>query len=1121
MKLPESFEVNNSRNLNDDPQFFAGFLVQARHNLFLINNHIVDELNKSRISQKKINLIENDENILASFWIDDKMEIDWIVAMEKSCYFLPLMRNYDEDRNPKIVESGAANRSKFSRELVSRELRSLLKTLNLERNYYSHNISGQNSSISDEVKALLKRLYSNAITLTRLRFQDVFEDAEYGLAISQEDKLFDENELTAKGLAFFTCLFLQRDTATFFLSNITGLKNTTRKEYLITRLVFMAYCVKLPQNKFKSQDLQQSLALDILNYLRRAPQQLYRNVSDDKKEVFHPELTQDSIENILENSVSPEELISHDDVTSRLTRLVRNDRDDKQDQLFLSFLSENKDVFEGIHFQVHLGKVILDSYSKTIGSEKFSRNIIDDLYAFDRISNLEKLDYSESITKPLILEKINGLEEFHQFRPKFATTNNKITLSVLPNQLYPRLKTENGKSKVLQPYHPKMASISLKLLPKVTLLELLQPGSAVDQIKGFINHIRPRFYDPSFIDKVKKQLDEFRPINRKTQNTKSNATNFYNGAYTDDEYQEIQHRKDQLENILQGYDIEPKWCPKVLLDYWMNAQPAKSYFKFKSLIKDQIDDCKLRLKHVEKYENDNSHRLIKVGEMASFLAQDINDMVCDLNVKSKITSFYSREIQRCLALLPAPGSKETLKAIFKDLKLYESGGHPFLAEVNFESCRYTIDFYREYLTSKGYRMVKTGKRKMPRNVSYLTKTFYHQERHKGKLTTEIRPKDFSKVPYAWKKLLNEKKYDRAYIEKWIQNNKEQKVSTIAPIPLTLFDDKLRQVLKSNIKTATSENKINKLYKSWWLETRKDQFQNFYDFERSYEVAGESISFEPDSKERYADYFKSHIAAILKNYRKDKPHKKVNRGSITKVLNRMIGATEKELRKQKEIDSILFFAFIHLWEVKEGFDPKLGSLEDLLNERNKIELSCPAMSSYDHLGKKLPESAPRINVKRKIVAFAKAKNKNLIYRYTGDRRLPEFFRFYEEDEIIQLDDIRNIFAKYNKYRPYLFDLFFQLEKAMLEKHLIDIEKYEDDFVPFKEYTKRLTEMGLIKKEDQNVLNRIRNATAHCQFFHPANLEFWGIDRDISTVLDQTLTKTRKKIVQDILPQILKL
>ena len=59
------------RTLENDPQYFGGYLNMARHNVYLINNHIAKKI---ETKTNRINKLHEEANIKTCFFIDDNFK---------------------------------------------------------------------------------------------------------------------------------------------------------------------------------------------------------------------------------------------------------------------------------------------------------------------------------------------------------------------------------------------------------------------------------------------------------------------------------------------------------------------------------------------------------------------------------------------------------------------------------------------------------------------------------------------------------------------------------------------------------------------------------------------------------------------------------------------------------------------------------------------------------------------------------------------------------------------------------------------------------------------------------------------------------------------------------------
>src|SRR5690606_37381833 len=111
---------------------------------------------------------------------------------------------------------------------------------------------------------------------------------------------------------------------------------------------------------------------------------------------------------------------------------------------------------------------------------------------------------------------------------------------------------------------------------------------------------------------------------------------------------EVNTRKEQLNKVLEKYQLDTNQIPSRIIEYWLNIDSVKKEHSIQNRIKAERKECKNRIKDLDK------GKAPKIGEMATFLARDIVKLVIDKDVKKKITSFYYNLLQECLALYADP-----------------------------------------------------------------------------------------------------------------------------------------------------------------------------------------------------------------------------------------------------------------------------------------------------------------------------------------------------------------------------------------------------------------------------------------------------------------------------------
>lgn len=292
------------------------------------------------------------------------------------------------------------------------ELCNMLKDL---RNYTIH-------SVHDEVvmKTIiietLNLIYEKALNRIRHRFTLSNDELQHLYLTDKNGKpqisfyqLINErkNELTEKGLVFFTCLFLYKRDAYHFLKKIHGFKRDDEKRYRFTLEVFTIMRFHAPKRLMKLQqkaDDQLSLGMDILNELSKCPKELYSCIAEDSKKQYQVRFDADDYS---------QEIISE--------RIRYKDRYEILALRVLEYSTECSDM----GFYMHFGKCYMKSYQKTyIDGSKDYRYIVFPLSGFGQIRDSF---FRESTTDDSYLSVFGRqLMEVSQMRVQHTTYNDSF-----------------------------------------------------------------------------------------------------------------------------------------------------------------------------------------------------------------------------------------------------------------------------------------------------------------------------------------------------------------------------------------------------------------------------------------------------------------------------------------------------------------------------------------------------------------------------------------------------------------------------------------------------------------------------------------------------------------------
>ncbi len=1122
MEAPINTEANKYRTLADDPQYFGAYLNMARLNIFNINNHVAKEL--------KLSPLDEEGKIPSSFLCNSQLKkANWNHIYSRTRRFFPVLKVFDVAELPKF-ERQALDPQEKDFALMSDTLKILFTELQEFRNDYSHYYSTEKGNtrklkISDVLASFLAINFKRAIEYTKERFKGVFVDNDYSL-VETKQVVGDDNTITTEGLVFLTCMFLEREYAFQFIGKIIGLKGTQYNSFLATREVLMAFCLRLPHDKFISDDPTQSFILDVANELNRCPGELYDVIVDEEKQKFRPQLDELKKRNVRENSFG-EEVWDDDNYDSYLEAITRQVRFRNRFSEFALKFIDQTDFLGKYRFQIDLGKLQITSYPKSFAGEEIDRPIVENAKAFGKLA-----DFGNEATTLSQITKDRGEARFEPFAPHYNTELNKIGLSrkSQPALLIPSEKRKAG-FRLSQPAPE--AFLSLHELQKIILLNYLSPGEAERLIDNFMLANNELITMP-FVEKIKQQLPaDWNGFERRADSRKQKG-------YLPGKLKYLRSRKETLNKVLEPYGLDDKQIPGRILDYWLNIKDVSAQNMFSDRIKLMRRDCRDRLKALRKFRKDQKGTIPKIGEMATFLARDIVDMIIDeKGKKKKITSFYYDKLQECLALFADPEKKATfIHTVTTELKLNEPGGHPFLFRLKLHEINRTVEFYELYLQEKAERMVpqkniRSGKTEL-KDHSWIETTFIRSEKSEktGRFMTVVKiPGNLSSIPFSIRQIIKPEQS----LDQWLHDirNGHEKTDKSQPVnlPTNLFDSRLRDLLQQALDTTGTEYSPtanwNELFKLWW-KMRDDDTQPFYKAKREYMIYDQRICFEPGSKSKFSDYYCNSLAHVFKLKQKERQAERrtnprlpdIQFSQVERVFKRTLAETEKTIRIIQEEDRTLLLMLEQL--LGEGQDIKLSKAETLLNETKPIKQKVTDKLSFDDNGQEL-KGADRPEITRTITASRKQKDYTVLRKFIFDRRLPELFEYFSSAEI-SLDVLKQELDAYNKAKSEIFDTVFALEERLIATNAAEIcqlfadnaGKPQKGNIQHKPYLHWLLKNNTIDEDTFVFLNMVRNCFSHNQFPKKKIMELyigqWNANcfaTTIASVYKQKITEIMEK------------
>jgi len=1035
---------------------FAAYLNMARHNAFITLSYISTSIGGTEGSEDNLS-----DMLPVRVLTDRKAEPEKIKRtmelLDKHFPFLKPMLNKelrpDEKSDKKEVGTMA------SPENYQTVLKTAFKELNSQRNQYTH-FKHERKDFDRNLIEYMKNCFDGAKRVAKERFKLEDRDIEHlnrfrkkkenvdnKKSKYEEDPRFhykfdDENgKLTDKGLAFFICLFLERKYAMLFLPQIHGFKQSGQKGIdegkRATKKLFSIYSVQIPKLRIDSESSKMTLGIDMLNELKKCPDELFDLLSKEHQDRFR-----------VSTDDKPKEKDGGEDEDLVLQKRYGN----RFPYLALSYIDQ-QELFQNVRFQVSLGTYRYEFYGKQgVDNIERVRILQKKLHGFGRLDEIEKKRKEgwKALIRPF--EKIekdtaDQLPYITDSYARYMISNNRVGMywdikdSNEAGDYLPKLTEEGAINKAPTCW------LSIYELPALIFHSLLNKNGDKNCTQNII-----REYARKYIKFFKDIQDgELKP------STKENIA----------------------KDIKEGYNIEFTQVPKELQDY-LTGKKVNIDDRFEKLAEERIRQMLERgNRRIERIKRDITtiqdiklNRVgkkrfveIKSGVLADFLAEDLLLFQPTKDEgKDKLTGMNFQVLQATIAYYGR--YKAEMKQIFKNCNLLDSAiAHPFLAKVMNKTHNDIVDFYTTYLIERGNYLSNCLKKQNYKNYHFL-----YPEREKW----QQRNNDY------YKKLAG--KHLKLPIE----------------LPRGLFNDAIKKFLENNVsmQQALEKGRCNTVYliQNYFEAVRKDSWQQFYDFKRCYKCFDLLHGIKKGNKLQSVYFSTAEFIAKLKTfdsdvdkytnsqynkekerlrnagkYRELKTFEEEKEVTIEKTKNKLtrlqkdFEKNEKLLRLSKVQDMLLF------WMAKNILVDKVLELDEI--EKYKLKDIMPD-SEKDILSKQTSFSIT-LNLKdgiKKTIRQKQIKLKNFgnFFRFVRDRRIASLLPHIAADEIDR-DTLEKELENYDDHRKEIFRFIHQFEEKVIKDK--SLQETSPNFIKILEHCPEMK--GINKKQ----MRLMRNAFCH--------------------------------------------
>lgn len=572
------------------------------------------------------------------------------------------------------------------------------------------------------------------------------ERNDFFYKIGGEKSIENQNKtyytLTGFGLAYFCSIFLSKPQAKQMLSDIKLFEKSPYPQDLndIIRDMLSIYRIRsLRGKKLEGSDSKMTLALDILNELRKCPKELYDVLSPQGQKMFEDKV-------IHENDRTP-------DVVKRFRST------DRFPHLALRFIDETE-FFENIRFQVQLGKLRFKFYPKVcINGEEEIRRYQKEINGFGRLQEIEikrKTDYKEllqvSAVKSVKIEGENLYLDLLQMEKDKADSKPYITDSRASYNIFNGRIGLMWSEKIIKQDNGKERLIIRKgdILPDLSVVENGKaPVDMPAPMAMLSTHELPAMIFYQYL----------RDVNKDTQSKStediivekcSNLKKFFNdvryGTLTP-----IGEKELLAPIIKERYGLEIQEIPRKIVDYLtekdVNIESRKIKLtrdilvrRLKNAIRrrDGFKDDRSKIGDKENAYGKKSYVDVRHGCLARYLSESfIEWQPTAENGRDKLTGLNFSKLQSELAVFDSKERFEIIKNMLQKAHLLDGNiAHPFLPQVVNMSIRNVEELYLIYLNAE---------------IKYLRNLFGVEEKTKDKDIDfdklELNSPDYNILPF--------------------------------------------------------------------------------------------------------------------------------------------------------------------------------------------------------------------------------------------------------------------------------------------------------------------------------------------------------------------------------------
>ncbi|WP_337667672.1 type VI-B CRISPR-associated RNA-guided ribonuclease Cas13b [Prevotella sp.] len=835
--------------------------------------------------------------------------------------------------------------------------------------------------------------------------------------------------LSGVGIALLICLFLDKQYINLFLSRlpIFSSYNAQSEERRIIIRSFGINSIKQPKDRIHSEKSNKSVAMDMLNEVKRCPDELFTTLSAEKQSRFR--------------------IISDDH-----NEVLMKRSSDRFVQLLLQYIDYGK-LFKNIRFHVNMGKLryLLKADKECIDGQTRVRVIEQPLNGFGRLDEVEALRKQENGTFGKSGIQIRDFENMKRDDDNpadypyivdtythYMLENNKVEMYISkdddPAPLLPEIEEDR---------------YAVKTIPSCRMSTLEFPAMAFHMFLLGSERTERR---------IKEVYDRYKKLFR------------------------AMHKEEITAENIASFGIAERDLPKKILDIINgNAQGKDVDAYIKTTIDDMIADTEHRIKRfkddrksIRSADNKMGKRgfkQISTGKLADFLAKDIVLFQPSVDDgENKITGLNYRIMQSAIAVYDSGDdyeAKKQFKQMFEKARLIGKGTtepHPFLYKVFAKSVpANAVDFYERYLIERKYYL--TGLFNEIKKGNKVDIPFIRRNQNKWK----------TPVMKILGRIYNEDlpvELPRQMFDDEIKSHLKS-LSQMSGIDFDnanvtyLIAEYMKRVLGDDFQAFYQWNRNYR-----YMDMLKGECDSKGTLLCSFTSVEEREALWKEREDKSVSYRK--LAA--KKIKSNRLMRNASTDEVNSILDKRLSNSRNEYQKNEKIirrykvqDALLFLLAKKTLTEMADFDGNKFKLKEIMPDTEKGILSeiMPMTFTFEKGGERYTITSEGM----------KLKNYGDFFVLANDKRLCKLLKIVGSNTVSK-EDIMEEFKKYDQSRPEVVGLVFDLEKWAFDTYpelLSRVDRKER--VDFKAILDVLNKNNNIDSKQLHVLKTIRNAFDH--------------------------------------------